>query len=102
MSKLTDNEIVKALECCGKGVCKVECFGYFITGTNDCTTYLAKNTLDLINRLKADYEALKEQEEKAHQYCKNVCEPKYKAEIERLREIRDLCNTTILFRKIRK
>ena len=50
--KLTDNEIKKALECCGTGVCKAECFGYFMPGTNECTTNLTKNALDLINRLQ--------------------------------------------------
>ena len=47
---------------------------------------------------KADYEALKEQEEKAHQYCKNVCEPKYKAEVEKKKEkISRLQNILIKF-----
>ena len=55
---MTDAEIKKALECCGAGVCKAECFGYFIAGTNDCTTQLAKYALDLINRQKAEIERL--------------------------------------------
>ena len=41
---------------------------------------------DEIRVLISAYENLITQEEKAHQYCKNVCEPKYKAEIERLQK----------------
>lgn len=40
---------------------------------------------DELRCLISAYESLIAQEEKAHQYCKNVCEPKHKAEIERLR-----------------
>ena len=57
--KLTDKEIIKALECCSTGFCKTDCFGFFMTGTNECTTHLAKNALDLINRLQAENEMLK-------------------------------------------
>lgn len=53
-NELTDAEVKKALECCSAGVCKAECFGYFITGTNDCTTQLAKYALDLINRQEGE------------------------------------------------
>lgn len=51
--------------------------------------YIAEEIRCLISA----YENLIAQEEKAHQYCKNVCEPKYKAEIEKLNQINfDLCN----------
>ena len=57
---MTDNEIIKALECCGAGICKEECFGYFMKGTSKCTTELTKNALALINRQKAEIEELRE------------------------------------------
>ena len=55
--KLTDEEIVKALECCTKdGWCK-EC-PYFINGI-DCGNQRSENDyLDLINRQKAEIERL--------------------------------------------
>ena len=68
--KLIDNEIVKALEKCINLDCeKCSSRTRFKTATN-CRNELLALCLDLINRQKA--------------------------EIERLREIRDLCNTTIL------
>ena len=39
---------------------------------------------DLINRQKAENEALKAEEKAANHYCKNSCEPKYKANVEGL------------------
>ena len=38
-----------------------------------------------------DYEALKADEEREHQYCKNVCEPKYKAKIADEKAKGDIC-----------
>ena len=57
--KLTDSEIVKALECCQREYdknCK-ECFynKYSITG---CSGEMLKDALDLINRLQAENERL--------------------------------------------
>ncbi len=83
---MTDNEIIKALECCCDDKlscrkCPYEVVGC-ITGNNENS--LHKDALDLINRQKENYEALNAQEEKAHNYCKNECEPRYKAEIARL------------------
>ena len=73
---MTINEIISALRRC-----------IF----SDTLLQLAADTIEKLesenNRLKANYEALKAQEEKSHQYCKNICEPKYKAEIERLEEV---------------
>ena len=61
--KMTDNEIVKALECCNIGenweICeKCPCC---IDGEKavDCVQRLHQNTLDLINRQKAEIENLK-------------------------------------------
>lgn len=58
--KLTDSEIVKALECCCKGQlyqcnnCPLKINGY-----SHCFDTLRKYTLDLINRLQAENERLK-------------------------------------------
>lgn len=67
--KFTDDVVIKALECCSE-IDREFCDNCTFRNEEDCVVALAKNALDLINRQKA--------------------------EIERLREIRDLCNTTIL------
>lgn len=57
--KMTDNEIIKALECCGKNTCR-EC----IYNTSDdrfdltCTTNMAKDALDIINRQQTEIDIL--------------------------------------------
>lgn len=57
--KLTDKEIVKALECCSEeDKCK-EC-PYYNKGNFKCLNYkFFKDLLDLINRLQAENERLK-------------------------------------------
>ena len=55
---MTDNEIIKALECClhsGERCNKCE-----LNGFHDCIALHPKDILDLINRLKAENESLKE------------------------------------------
>ena len=78
-NNLTAAEIKKALECCLNDSCYTsECS--FFEETKDgehCQRVAIKHALDLINRKDQENESLK-------------------AAIERLREIRDLCNTTIL------
>ena len=60
MNKLTDNEIVKALECCIDCKCK-ECPCYKnIEGEKRCTEIDEEEILDLINRLKAQKKELDE------------------------------------------
>ena len=59
MNKLTDAEILKALECCGNIVdstCK-EC-AYHKTYNASCVVRLMRDALDLINRYKAEAERL--------------------------------------------
>ena len=65
--EMTYDEIVEALE------------RYIEESDGFYATDVLRQALSLINRQKENYEALKAQEEKSHQYCKNVCEPKYKA-----------------------
>ena len=56
---MTDNEIIKALECCGKNppVCH-ECKYKGKCNRIDCYDYLKRDVLDLINRQKANAEGL--------------------------------------------
>ena len=56
--KLTDNEIIKALECCvlAKHICPHDCP---MLKNKECLESLRKNALDLINRLQAENERLR-------------------------------------------
>ena len=58
--KLTDKEIIKALECCPRGI-GMKCEKCPMCRTNDCMTKLYVNTLDLITRQQAEIERLKKQ-----------------------------------------
>ena len=64
---MTDNEIIKALECCinedndlmacGNNDCAF--MDYKLEGDRECHYYMMKSVLDLINRQKAEVERLK-------------------------------------------
>lgn len=57
---MTDNEIIKALECCFKMESCGHCPLYSTDpDIKECTTTLSKNALDLINRQKAEIEKAK-------------------------------------------
>lgn len=58
---MTDNEIIKALECCNHNhVWQKECFDCeYATFEGQCGNELIKDSLDLINRQKAEIEKLK-------------------------------------------
>lgn len=60
--KFTDDEIVKALECCIRGImCRGGCpYDDKWDTWEECTSKLANDALDLINRQKAEIESLKE------------------------------------------
>ena len=63
--KLTDEEIVKALECCTKSRCDDETTGDCpLKKDESCSTILAINALDLINRQKAEIKRLTEENRK--------------------------------------
>ena len=55
--RMTDNEIIKALECCMKDDC--ENCPYFANGLFECGEHFNEDVLDLINRQKAEIERLK-------------------------------------------
>ena len=57
--KLTDSEIVKALECCIESNSCSKCPFANIADIRICTSEMSKNSLDLINRLQAENEDFK-------------------------------------------
>lgn len=66
---MTDNEIIKFLECCSSGnldKCK-HCPLYL--GDFACKEVSYGEILDLINRQKAVIERLKQERDKEHAYC---------------------------------
>ena len=101
---MTDNEIIKALECCANNpnecVCyenKCPLFG------QKCIDVLSKNALDLINRQKAEIEALIAGQETLQKYrdeeinrleielkAMRGAANSYKAEVERLQKENDV------------
>lgn len=81
--KMTDNEIIRAVGLCNgieSGRCD-EC-SYRNTKDGDCVEILAKDTIDLINRLEAENERLKQDLKEAH-----IDIQEHMAEIERMRDI---------------
>ena len=60
--KLTDSEIIKALECCSNNVLYEQCVGCpyekYLDKGHTCIIKATKNALDLINRQKAEIEEL--------------------------------------------
>ena len=53
---MTDNEIIKALECCVKDT--EDCYECPLQNKWSCDKLLSKNALDLINRQKAEIDRL--------------------------------------------
>ena len=63
-NKLTDKEIIKALECCGTATCISNSCPYEkIHDIPTCTTKLTRDALDLINRQQAEIDELKHERE---------------------------------------
>lgn len=63
--KLTDSEIVKALDICSKSTngcshSKYSCEDCYLNGQPMCSAVLFQDTIDLINRLRADVENYKQ------------------------------------------
>lgn len=56
---MTDNDIIKALECCDMPTDDF-CAECYFKGENDCTGKLTRATIDLINRQKEEIEKLRE------------------------------------------
>jgi hypothetical protein len=71
MNNMTDNEIIKALECCWN---ENECIGDecpFFKPINDCAPLIAMETLDLINRQKAEIKRLHTSIKEVDEYLSN-------------------------------
>ena len=64
---MTDNEIIKALECCGN-IVDSTCKGcvYHETYNASCVVRLMRDALYLINRQKAEIERLQKEKAKIH------------------------------------
>jgi hypothetical protein len=58
---MTDNEIIKALECCCGGDGGKNCYCCPLYEVSPCTNALSKYALDLINRQKAEIERLQKE-----------------------------------------
>lgn len=82
--KMTDEEIMKALECCcNYGLLKCQkCPKQ--SDSKTCMYDLSKDALDLINRKDAENERLKKILENRGEICK-LCEGKYTEKIKRAR-----------------
>lgn len=67
---MTDNEIIKALECCCSETIEKTCGDcpLFNVGRPDCYRILANNSLDLINRQQAELEKLKQEYDFTREY----------------------------------
>ncbi len=84
---MTDNEIIKALECCKKSDKTGDCTKCSLWTDKQCMQKLFKNILALINRQKVEIERLKEENFKIlaernreHSYCMHYVNMIAKAE----------------------
>ena len=66
---MSDDEIIKALECCS--VHPMKCKKCPYKGNERCTNAHRKDALDLINRQKAEIESLKESLQYGNEICEN-------------------------------
>ncbi len=82
--KLTDKEIIETTQKCLNS----DCDGCDFRKFEYCRLELLKKLFCVAKQQQAEIEILKAHEEKEHQYCKNICEPKHKQEIENLNKIR--------------
>jgi hypothetical protein len=93
MEKLTDNEIKKALECCGKNTCR-ECLYNISDDRFDltCTTNMAKDALGLINRQQAEIERLSNSAKQWEDTAKDLFIGKQTAKAEAIKEFAERMN----------
>jgi hypothetical protein len=88
---MSDNEIVKALECCGKSSCK----GCPYLNKFPCNEFFPKDALDLINRQKAEMERLNELLEIRHKVFETKCEELEVAKAEAYKEFAERLKASI-------
>lgn len=89
VGKMTDSEIVKALECC-IGIVGGKCYECPYKDIHGCEGKLIKNTLDLINRQKAENEKLQDLMVK-----NDAMIAKQEVEIERLNAVVDKADAEV-------
>ena len=89
---MTDNDIIKALECCNNGWCDKRCPYYDRIDVANCMEQRGADQLDLINRQKAEIETMKERVkgQKKALFEQQAYSAKVQSEIEWLREINSL------------
>ena len=97
---MTDNEIIKALECCSEHVRNCAECPLNVTSLDHCSTRLAQNVLNLINRQNAEIDGLKSEARRYKQYYFNHEYDKLEAEAikdfaERLKNKLAACSKTI-------
>lgn len=94
-NKLTDKEIIKALECCIKAKTNADCEALkcpFYDNEIDICMYVNNeeviyaSALDLINRQQAEIERLKEKDETRHKVFMTKCEEIETARAEAIKE----------------
>ena len=87
-NKFTDNDIIKALEC---HISPVHCNGrQYYSVKVECSRELIENTLDLINRQKAEIERMQEEKARLHQLIpKMIKEAKAEAVKELIESLED-------------
>lgn len=90
--KLTDSEIVKALECCCKGQL-YQCNNCPLKGYSLCFDTLRKYTLDLINRFEAENEQLTKDKENLAYSLANAVGQKMTAKTEAYKEFAERLKT---------
>lgn len=81
--KLTDAEIIKALECCIGDTDGKDCFGCPLYEIDDCQAHLNLAALDLINRLQAKLDEAEDTIQFAYKELKKA-EAEIKTELDKL------------------
>ena len=78
---MTDNKIIKALRCCSSGYCDtLNCPFRHIDEISECTSKLARESLDLINRQKAEIERMRDSDVVQVVRCKDCAYANHNAE----------------------
>jgi len=92
--KLTDEEIIKALECCSTLCCKCDECPLYCVGVNCSSFELHRYALDLINRQKAEIEMLNKKVEELSDVLSGTIRIRYaKAKAEAYKEFTEkLCD----------
>ena len=83
---MTDNEIIKALECCVDWCGTISCWACPLKNTGCIHFYKLKETLDLINRQKAEIERLQKHIQEGIDLAKQIPEMVALAQAEAIKE----------------